>query len=100
MAVRCCVAFHTSHQAHCLRSVLFTHLKLHFREPPAPGAFPVFDVNLLFSFIATAALHPCALRSPGTWNQASLALHAGDPKKDTAPGDLASTGLFSALFGG
>lgn len=40
---------------------------------------------------------PRVLRAPVTWNPAALALYAGDSKKDTVPGDLSGTGLFSAL---
>lgn len=40
---------------------------------------------------------PCVLRAPVTWNPAALALYAGD-SKDTVPGDLSGTGLFSALW--
>ncbi|XP_008511530.2 fas-binding factor 1 isoform X2 [Equus przewalskii] len=34
---------------------------------------------------------PAAMGSPVTWNQATLALRAGDPKRATAPGDLSGT---------
>ncbi|XP_044794527.2 fas-binding factor 1 isoform X3 [Bubalus bubalis] len=41
--------------------------------------------------LAGAAGRPCSRRSPVTWNKATLALHAGDPKRGRAPGDHSGT---------
>ncbi|KAJ8786944.1 hypothetical protein J1605_023199 [Eschrichtius robustus] len=53
-------------------------------EPAAAGGTP-----------GTAAqrppARPAASGSPVTWNPAALALHAGDPKRGTAPGDCSGT---------
>ncbi|XP_057571359.1 fas-binding factor 1 isoform X9 [Hippopotamus amphibius kiboko] len=53
-------------------------------EPAAPGGTPGTATQ-------RPPAQPATLGSPVTWNQAALALHAGDPKRATAPGDRSGT---------
>ncbi|XP_045428068.1 fas-binding factor 1 isoform X3 [Pipistrellus kuhlii] len=64
-----------------------------FRQPvaSAPGPEPVAAGGTAGPAARKPPAQPAASGAPGTWNPATLALDAGDSKKDTVPGDLSGT---------